>query len=449
MLIDDKKNTTAQDDKVLSVWGKNNGLTVIFVIYFACFFLGCFGYYTYVAEHWGYYGFGLRINELKLFESLIMLALIVFLLPFTPKKPSDFLIHIHVLLPVLPMLILYALVDYDRFFMYSVFVAFCLVILVRNVPLSIPRMEGIESGYVLIGFCLFVSYVVILSIIALGGLKYLNFNIFNVYEYRRDASAHLPSIFGYISPIVSKVLLPFALVISLKLKKRGEALLSIGGSVLMFSLTNHKGPLFYPFFVLFLYYFVSNRNMVRLLLLGFMSVLAISVIASYFESLGVIPSLILRRVFFVPANANFGYWEFFSNHPHTYMANSKITLGLLHYPYDLPPPLLIGEYYWGDDQVSANTGWLGTGYMHFGYPGILLFGVTIGLILALIDSLAMRVDTSLVTALVTVPCFSLFLSTDIPTAFLTHGLFLVLMLLWLLPDSRATKKKRPELFKMV
>jgi oligosaccharide repeat unit polymerase len=422
------------------IWGVDNGKLKLFVLYFSCFALSGYAYSTYIVENWGYYGFSLAPDTVKLVEACAMLTIIVLMLPSKPKKPSDFLVHLHTVLPLLPMLVLYGFASRDRTYVYFVFFSFCILILLRGIPINFSQ-KSLFRIQTIMTLSLALSFLFILAIIALGGMKYLNFNIFDVYQYRRKASANLPSIFGYISPAISKVLLPFALLLAVRQRQYLMGVLAIIGSIMMYGLTGHKGPLFYPFFVLFLYYFSARPKMIIYLLLGYLSSIGIATVVSMFASgASIIPNLVLRRVLFVPANANFGYHDFFSTHPHTYLANSKVTFGLIEYPYDLPPPMVVGKYFWGGDDVSANTGWIGTGFMHFDYFGLLLFGAVLAMILRVIDSLAERQDKSLVAALITVPCFSLFNSTDLLTALLTHGLAFALLILWVMPSVEATEK---------
>jgi hypothetical protein len=141
-------------------------------------------------------------------------------------------------------------------------------------------------------------------------------------------------------------------------------------------------------------------------------------------------SLLLRRACFVPAHLNFVYYDFFSTHQHTMLAQSKLTFGLVEYPYDLNAPHLIGYHYYNNELCGANTGWLGSGYMHFGFAGMLIYALIVGLLLGMVDTLAKRRELGISVAILFVPFFALFLSTDLPTAMLTHGLMLALFLTW-------------------
>jgi hypothetical protein len=91
---------------------------------------------------------------------------------------------------------------------------------------------------------------------------------------------------------------------------------------------------------------------------------------------------------------------------------------------------LIGLEYYNNEATGANTGWLGSGYMHAGFLSIVLYALIISLVFSYIDKLATRVeDRRLVVAGTFVPIITLIISADLPTSFLTHGLFVNLILI--------------------
>lgn len=121
---------------------------------------------------------------------------------------------------------------------------------------------------------------------------------------------------------------------------------------------------------------------------------------------------------------------FFSTHPHVMWAESKLSFGMIDYAYDLNSSNLIGFYYYNDMMTGANTGWLGSGYMHFGFLGMVLYALLVGLLLIIIDMLAKGREPGILIAIFFTPLLALFLSSDLTTAILTHGLLLAMFLIW-------------------
>ncbi len=398
--------------------------------YLIAFTLLWVGYTKFVVPIFGYMGFEWAPNKVKIIEALLAIIFFALILPSRVKRPSDFFIHVHFLLPIVPMLVLYGASDLPRIYMYFALLSFGVVCFARK--LKPPKIKGdiIPIPIVMWGL-LIIVVIYISSIISQGGLRYFNLDLRKVYEFRAIASEGLPGIYGYFSPTVSKVLLPFVLLLAVYRRKWLIAGLAISGSVMMFALTSHKAPLFYPFFILGIFFVMRSRRPIQLLLMGYIFVILVSLIVFFSGKLDlIVPSLALRRVYFVAAHLNFVYYDFFSTHPHVFLSNSKLTFGLIQYPYDLDPSHLIGYYYRNNELLGANTGWLGAGYMHFGFAGMFLYAFIVGLLLKIVDVIARKRELSISGAILFVPFFSIFRSTDLPTGMLTHGFLLALLLTW-------------------
>lgn len=402
----------------------------ILALYLAAFALLWFGYATFIVPVFGHLGFEWAPNIVKVIEALLAIVFFAWCLPLRVKQPSDFFIHFHFLLPVVPILVLYSASDLPRAYMYFSVLAFAVVCLVRKFRL--PKIKGdmIPVPMMMYGL-LIIATIYIFSIILQGGLQYFNLDILKVYEFRSIAAQNLPQIYGYFSPMVSKVLLPFVLLLAVYRRKWLIAVLAMSGSVMMFALTGHKGPLFNPFLVIVIYFIMRSRRSIQLLLLGYVSVILVSLVFFFIDNSNIIVgSLFLRRVYFVPAHLNFVYYDFFSTNPHTMLAGSKLTFGLIQYPYDLDSAHLIGYHYLNNVLTGANTGWLGSGYMHFGFVGMLIYAFMVGLLLSIVDMLAKRRELAISGAILFIPLFAIFQFSDLPTCMLTHGFLLALLLTW-------------------
>jgi len=415
-------------------------ISTIVLLYLVAFGLLWLGYAFFVAPVFGYAGFKWSPNVFKIIESLLIICILLWFLPSNFKKPSDFFVHMHFLLPILPMLVLYGASDYAREYMYFVVLAFAIVCVIRRLRLPIIKGDIVPTSVMMWGSLLFVlSY--ILGIIMQGGLAYFNLDLQKVYEFRVNAAENLPGIAGYLTPLVSNILLPFILVLGVSQRKWIIACLAILGSVMMFALASHKSALFYPLIVAAIYFIVrSEKRIIPMLLGSYVLFVMISLFPFFLEkirSLEQTPFSILagslgfRRGYFVPAFLNFAYYDFFSTHQYTMWAESKLTLGLVDYPYNLTATHLIGYQFFGNIDMGANTGWLGSGYMHLGFLGMVLYAFIIGLLLSLCDMLAKSKDHCIVVAVLSIPFLALFTSSDLPTVMLTHGFLFALLLVWI------------------
>jgi len=390
-------------------------------------------YYKYIVPLYGYTGFFWEPDGIKIIEGVSLVLIISSILPVSFKKPSDVFLHIQFLFPILPMIVLYGAMSWPRSYLYFVIFSYFILIFIveifSKIKIKILRVTRLSTTF--FGRMLFVlSWVVIVSIVLFGGGRYLNFNLSKIYELRSISASSLPSIYAYISPLISKIILPFSLVIAVINRDRLLAFGSIVGSILMFGLTAHKGPLFYPVMVLGLYFFLSRKYVVQYILLGYLMLIFLS--STDFSigwGGGWVGSILLRRVCLVPAFINYLYYDFFSINTFTFWAQSKITLGLLNFPYDINIPHLIGREYFGNVKLGANTGWLGCGYMHAGFSGMLVYSVVIGLLLSVLNKFSRVIEKKILVALCFTPFIVLMTSSDLPTSLLNHGLLLALFFL--------------------
>ena len=404
-------------------------ILLILISYEIAFFLLLSGYYYYIVPIYGYSGFEWLPNTAKIFVGVIITLIVSSVLPTNFIKPSDIFLHLQLLLPILPMLVLYGAADLPGAFVFFTMIAFSVIVLLtRTIKLKAFKVVNISPIF-LQRLLILISVLYIFSIIAFGGLRFLNFDFSHVYELRPEAATALPGIYAYFSPMVSKVLLPFSLLLAIVNKDKILAIVAITCSVFMFALTTHKGPLFYPIVILVLYYILQSRNVIQMLLFGYISVIVVSILGFITGGLGDwVGSLFLRRTYFVPANINFLYYDFFTNNPYVMWAQSKFTLNLLDYPYAHDVPHLIGLEYYSNEETGANTGWLGAGYMQLGLSGMLIYAIIIGLLFCLLDAYSKRINKRIIVATISIPILVVITSSDLPTAFLTHGVILSLIL---------------------
>jgi hypothetical protein len=415
---------------------KSQKSTILF-LYLVAFGLLWLGYASFIVPVFAYSGFEWSPNRIKVLESLLVIFFFVWCLPSAIRRPSDCFVHIHFLLPVLPMLVLYGAADYAREYMYFVILAFAIVCMIRK--LHIPKIKGdIVPTSIMMWGSLLVVAIYILGVFLQGGSTYFNLDLRRVYEFRMAAAENLPR---YLTNIVSNILIPFILILAVSRRKLLIACLAILGSVMIFGLSSHKSMLFYPFFALAIYQIIrSNIRFIPLFLISYIAIMLITLFPFFINQIAsterspvsiLLGSLGFRRGYFTPSFINFGYYEFFSTHPHTTWAESKLTFGLVDYPYNVSATHLMGYHLFDNVKTGANTAWLGSGYMHLGVAGLLLYAFIIGLLFAIVDMLAKGRDFGIITAMLFIPFLALFINSDLPTVMLTHGLLFSFFITWI------------------
>jgi hypothetical protein len=416
---------------------------VVMSLHFAIFFALLIAYAYYIVPIFGYEGYVFEANKEKLIATLGLCLILSLITPKDDRKPSTLFLQVALVFVLLPMLVLFYAADKPWMYTLEAVTAYALVAVMVSVVKIRPARLPYVGNNNLLNILLGVSVVFILSLFAFGGASYLNFDIEKVYDFRSDAAENLPGIFGYISPWVGKVFLPLSLVLSVSSRRHLSALFCVGLSVLIFGLTAHKGPLFYPFFVLLVYVLLSSSKFVRMFCWVMFGLITLSILALWvfqiheIDTLLLMGSLILRRAFFVPASLNYIYYDFFSINPWVLWSSSKFTFGMIENPYALSSSHLIAYEYFHQENMGANTGWLGSGYMQAGFLGILLYAVIIWVIFSFVDGLAAKdKDRKLLAAGLLIPVIALITSSDLPTAFLTHGLLVNLILISLLKQRK-------------
>lgn len=408
---------------------------ILLVLYLVGYFLLLLGCYVFVSPIYGYSGFRWTPDIYKIFEGVSLLVLFVVLLPSNIKKPSDILLHIQFIFPVLPMLVLYGVQNQPSAFLYATMLSFMVMMLivrfVRLKSIRIRTLTPLLYHHTLLG----IGWGVVGTIICLGGWRYFNLNIWRVYEFRTLAANNLPSIFGYILPLTSKIIFPLSFLLAVVRKDIVLALVALAGSVMMFGLTAHKGPLFYPFAVLAMYSVLQFRHKIHMLLLSYLMIIVLSLVLYFLYDDIRFGSLFLRRVLLVPANINYLYYDFFSSNPFVWWAPGKITFNMIEYNYPLDVPHLIGSVYYNNAEAGANTGWIGSGYANAGYFGMLMYASMIGFLLLSIDCFGKFFGNRIIVPIMVPPLLAVFMSSDLFTALLTHGTILAILLLLFLPRA--------------
>ncbi len=394
--------------------------------------------YVYVVSPvYSYSGFTTSISFVAVIESYFMMIIIGLVIPSTINRASHFFIWMFAMASIIPTLSFYAMHSGSRIFMYAIMIGFFCVVLGSKLP--VIRIGTLKEGRT-IGILLLIIIVVAVSAssIAKGGLSHFNLDFSKVYEHRSEVGALIDvGLWGYINTWVYKVINPALIAWALWRKKYHLFILFTGLQVLFFAISSHKSVLFYPVLILAVYFLVRKREAFKYITWSLIGVIIVSsCIYLIFDNVWP-ASLFIRRVFFVPAQLNFAYYELFSDIGHVFMSNSVLS-SLFSYPFEYNYTYMVSLYLLGHPNTGCNNGFLATGYMHFGYLGIWIFSIIVGLLLWIVDNLiGKRMPLWLGISVLTIPFFSLFTSADLTTALLTHGILvgcLILLIIGKKPD---------------
>ncbi|MCQ2295474.1 MAG: hypothetical protein MJZ67_07455 [Bacteroidales bacterium] len=393
-------------------------------------------YYRFVYRHFFYLmGFDFRLHPVSFLVGLLLLGVVFGSLFAVPQRRQGlYLLSLLVAaLFCIPQIILFQVGKATPFgSLYSVlFLMLLSTPLLQLPPCSVPQLPGrlrLWAAPLLVllasvPFVLTYGFHFDLSLFALSS---------HTYDVRSQALSQGNIFTAYLLGPLTKVLLPLLLVMGLTqwCRRWWLAVLAVGLMLYLFLITPQKSILFS--IVLVMACCLGRNCYVKsgLVLYGLLALVLVSVGLNISTGHILAESIIVRRLFFIPALVADNYYVFFQDHP--VLLSHSFLGSFFHYPYPLDPSHLIGQVMYNRTITSCNTGIMADGFMNFGHLGAILFVVLGALVLRFIDSLHC---SSRYIGLVVVLLFS-FLNGAFFTAMLTHGgLLLVLVMALLVPRA--------------
>lgn len=395
---------------------------LLFVEYYR-FVYGCFSMRM---------GFAFSFDPVKVLVGFCMVAVLLMLL--SSRSLSDRLYAVSVvvtLLACLPQIVMYQLGGCSPFgAIYSLLLLLLLTIPSMRLPqLPSPRISEKCS----------VILVTLLTVLALVPFLWAyglptDLSVFaldeHIYEVRQEASQQGSLLTAYLQGPLGKVLLPLMMLLSIGNVKKRWPLLLIGlvGMLYLFMVNPEKSIFFSVFVVLACYLFRDCYAKAGLLIYCLLAVCVLSVLVRLLTGSLMAESIVVRRLFFIPSLVTEAYFEFFAETP---VCLSHSFLGsFFEYPYAVEPSHLVGQMMYGRSTINCNTGIIADGFMNFGHIGAAIFVSMTAFVLHLVE--ACDYD-SRYFGLVFLLVFT-FLNSAFFTTLLTHGgLFLLLMMLFIVP----------------
>lgn len=266
-----------------------------------------------------------------------------------------------------------------------------------------------------------------------GAVEYLSFDVRRVYEFRDKAAERLDvGVLAYLNLWAYKVFSVFLVCVLLQYRRFGLLLLLLACQAYFFGLTSHRIVLFLPLLaIVFWLYLGRQRQLAPMPYVAAAGVL-FALYLNQVWGVASVPEIVIRRTFFVPSGLTFQWFDYFNAHPHVYWSD-KLLASFSDGGYVRANiPRLIGDYLVPSTNSAANAGMVAAGYAQAGYWGVLLYAVILGLVLSVFNSVVRSgVPLWLVAALSIGPLRTAIADSDLLTSMLSHGLGVVVLLLWL------------------
>lgn len=364
----------------------------------------------------------------------IATACLGLVLPARGNDFRSFMLHVMALFPVVPMAVLVGTSSADPAFLACALIGTGAAVAISRLELATAAPVRFSAGLGLAALSLLAVMSIVLVYRATGSLSF-DLSMETIYANR---SAHQDEIGGameYAHMAATRTVVPLLLVAALVYRRWAFVLTGVLLELGIFGVAQHRTALFAPFAILGCYWLARSRNSVQWLLVAYLTTALVGWLSSSTVVGFVVNEFIVRRVIFVPAMLNFEYRDLIDSGPFVWWSDSKLSLGFVDYPYSESVPYLIGAQI-GMPHAHANAGWIGSGYMHAGVPGVLVYALLIGVLLAALnDRMGTRRDRFGAMAFL-VSFLWIFMSSDPPAVMLTHGMLLGVVLFHLLGKLR-------------
>lgn len=305
----------------------------------------------------------------------------------------------------------------------------------------LPQLPGISKWAVAAS-----SFMVLFTAfwyVASGAASNLNFDFTAVYEFRSENSELADvGIFAYINIWSYKVFSVFLLTYAIWKKNKNAVLALLILQIFFFAVSAHKSVAFFPILVFAIWFYFRNNNSAIALPITFGITILFAYAMYEFYDAQFFASIMIRRIFFVPAATTYDYFEFFVSSPHIYWADSVLS-PFIDYNYSLPLSFIIGDFLLSPE-MGANNGFISRGYAHAGLVGVGIYILMLWILLKFIDSITQSgVPLWVGLAVTAIPIRTVLLSSDLFTTLVSHG-FLWSVVLLLAIRKRPAALKCPE-----
>jgi hypothetical protein len=239
------------------------------------------------------------------------------------------------------------------------------------------------------------------------------FDFDEVYSVRVESDLRSNLITNYTYSLVTTWLLPLCLIFGYMHRNVPVIVSSIAGLLYMFAVTGNRITFFVIFVIVAFLFFRTYRAKLLAMYTGICVLFTMGLI--FFDEIPQIADLLIRRFLFLPALLNIQYLEFFNGRPVLY--SHSFLSSVFDYPYDVPPPRVIGyAYYQGGNMTN---GIVSDGFLNLGYIGIFFNTLLAGAIITFFNKLKVNaIFFGLFFLLV-----QKFIDSGMFTALLTHGVF--------------------------
>lgn len=397
-------------------------------------------YVNYISTIFQYTGFSYAFSWGRYILSWIIFSPILFFIYKYIKSDrfSDIIILFLIFLSFIPFSTMVAFYDgFDISFIFAnVFYWGFLLLFMNLLPnFKIPLLKTTMLNDLILmaitglmgGVICFISY------------KYTGFHftisLENVYTLRDAAREFsMPILLRYLFA-ASKAINPLLLLYGLTKKRYIYSACIVLMQILSFSINGSKTVFFSTLLSIILFYAYKKKYLSKIPLL-FAGITSASILETGIYDTIYILGYCIRRVFFLPNQLSWYYFDFFTHHVPDYFRQGFLKWFGVSSPY-MDIDHLIGMVYYGHADMGANNGLISDAFTNLGWLGIVIMPLVLTCFLKILNAFSRGIDPRICVISAMTISFIL-VSSFFMTSLFTHGIFAICFVLYLLP--RTAKK---------
>jgi hypothetical protein len=377
-------------------------------------------------------------SSLWIVFSYALLFAVAYTIPQNHKRPSTMILLFLFLISYIPITTFYAMNSFT-----SVMPLLCISVVFFAINLAVRDVNllKLDAGKLEVQPATFSFFIIIFSVMAYAILIYrfgitLHIPSFNEIRelreaYREEGNRLIIYIFKWQSSVIN----PLLFILGLLFRKVWLVVLSITGQLYLYSIGGHKAIFFINFLVLFVFvgmkYFSKSFNnfiLVSLIMLVFLLMGVDYLINDY----SILSSILVRRMFLVPAQFFYYYYDYFSVNPVDYFAQNFPFSVFLTSHYSMEIPYLIADHFVNKSSIHANANMFADSYANLGLMGFFIIGFIFLLILKFLDSVSRFKNTFIILPLLSFSVINI-ANSSLITTLITHGFLFTLFVVTILP----------------
>lgn len=397
-----------------------------------------------IAVSFGYQGFrDAPTAESLLVSWVFLLALLPLLLRvFRLETVSGQITTLVALISLVPSTTLIAHNPaYTGEYIVLLFVYWVLTLLaVLVIPAIRPFRQPLRSELPHLGALVALCATIIYLSWRFTGLR-IHLGLFDVYELRAEARGYeVASVLAYLATMADNTL---PILLAYYLRRRWIPVAAVVAVVILFNfgISATKQVLFLLVLGLASFTVREPARLNRRFLLALSVIIGAALSEKILFGTVFVADLSLYRLMTLPAHLHWVTYDFFQGREPLYLTQSALRF-FFESPYRDNVQFLLGDFFIGDMTARANNGLFSDGYMNFGAVSVLFYPVLFVVLMKLLEGAAAGLSSGVQFMIVMSMAFVL-LSVPLPTAVLTSGAGLLILLLSTMPRRDGARVDLP------